>query len=138
MPIETSAIHLLSVLVAFVLLGLIVLILFLEFRDLILSRRIKATVRRILETPSTDGDGHETVDRYPEIEFVDPSGKVVTHKLVLTNVTWRKPGDQVTVYYRPMENDAGYKICSPFVWPKMLLIGFLSAAVLLLLFATGE
>ncbi|MBL7858960.1 MAG: hypothetical protein JNM57_14815 [Cyclobacteriaceae bacterium] len=137
MSTEATSLHLLSTLAGFLLVGFIHLILFLEFRDIILSKRIKATVIRIIETPSTDADGHERIDRFPEIEFLDPNGKLVLHKLAITNITWRKPGDKLTIYYRPMQNEIGFKICSPFMWPKLVLLLFLAVGASLLLFGTG-
>ena len=118
--------------IVFAFLALLVLIL--EFRDIILSKRIPAQVTRIVESPGTDDDGQERINRFPEIEFIDPNGKTVIHQLVLTNMTWRKPGDTVTIYYRPSNTKAGYKICSPFMWPKMILLFFLTACALLLLY----
>jgi hypothetical protein len=112
---------------------IIALILFLECRDLILSTRIRATVVRIVERPGTDDDGHPRNDRFPEIEFVDPSGRTVVHQLALTNVTSRKAGDKLWIYYRPAVNKAGYKLSAPFMWPKLFLLMFLTAAALMLL-----
>lgn len=134
---EAASIDILSTLAGIVLLGLAILILFLEFRDLILSRRIKATVTQIKESPSTDPDGHASIDRFPEIEFIDPTGKQIRHELALTNITWKKPGDTVTIYYRPMKTDAGYKICSPFMWPKIIVLLFLTFGATLLLIGWG-
>ena len=138
MSAEETSIHLLSTLAGCLLLCLILFILFLEFRDLLLSKRLKATVIRIIETPSTDSEGHPRIDRYPEIEFVDPNGNRVKHSLAITNLTWRKPGDTLLIYYRPMKNESGYKICSPFMWPKLLVLLFLTIGASLLLFGTGS
>lgn len=135
---EPTSLQFLTTLAGIVLASLVLLILFLEFRDLILSSRIKATVTRINESPSTDADGHERIDRFPEIEFIDPSGKLVKRELSLTNITWKKPGDKMTIYYRPLKNEAGYKICSPFMWPKIILLFFLTFGALLLLFGPGS
>ena len=138
MSAEETSIHLLSTLAGCLLLCLILFILFLEFRDLLLSKRLKATVIRIIETPSTDSEGHPRIDRYPEIEFVDPNGNRVKHSLAITNLTWRKPGDTLLIFYRPMKNERGYKICSPFMWPKLLVLLFLTIGASLLLFGTGS
>ncbi len=136
MSAEATSLHLLSTLVGGLFVCLILLILFLEFRDLILSKRIKAKVIRIVETSSTDSEGHPRIDRHPEIEFQDPNGKKVTHQLTLTNLTWRKPGDTIVIYYRPMKTELGYKICSPFMWPKLIILFFLTVGAALLLFGT--
>lgn len=101
---------------------------------MILSKRIKAKVIRIVESPWTDDDGVGRIMRYPEIEFVDPNGKTIIHQKVLTNMTWRKPGDKFKIYYRPMKNAVGYKICAPFMWPKIILLFFLTAVALMLLY----
>jgi hypothetical protein len=138
MSAEATFIHLLSILGGGLLSSLILFILFLEFRDLILSKRIKATVIRIIETPSTDSEGQARIDRYPEIEFLDPNGKMVKHSLALTNHTWRKPGDTLWIHYRPMKHDNGYKICSPFMWPKLVVLLFLMIGASLLLFGMGS
>jgi hypothetical protein len=138
MSAEASSLHLFSILVGVLFVCLIFFILFLEFRDLLLSKRIKARVIRIIENPSTDSDGHACINRYPEIEFPDPNGKIVKHQLALTNRTWRKPGDTVLIYYRPLKNELGYKICSPFMWPKLIVLFILTVGALLLLFATGS
>lgn len=137
MSAEATSLHLLSTLAGGLFVCLILLILFLEFRDLILSKRIKATVIRIIETPSTDSEGHPRIDRYPEIEFVDPNGNRVKHSLAITNLTWRKPGETILIYYRPMKNELGYKICSPFMWPKLIVLFILTVGAALLLFGTG-
>jgi hypothetical protein len=124
----------LTTLAGILLVGIIVLILFLECRDLVLSTRIQATVVRIVELPSMDEDGHARTDRFPEIEFVDPSGRTVVHQLALTNVTSRKAGDKLWIYYRPAVNKTGYKLSAPFMWPKLVLLGILAAGALMLLF----
>lgn len=137
MSAEATSLHLLSTLVGGLLVCLILLILLLEFRDLLLSKRLKARVIRIVETPSTDSEGHPRIDRYPEIEFLDPKGKIVKHQLTLTNLTWRKPGDTILIYYRPKKNEKGYKICAPFMWPKLIVLFILTVCAVLLLFGTG-
>lgn len=137
MSAEATSLHLLSTLVGSLFVCLILFILFLEFRDLILSKRIPARVIRIIEKPSTDSEGHPRIDRYPEIEFLDPHGNKVIHSLALTNHTWRKPGDTLQIYYRPMKNESGYKICAPFMWPKLLVLFFLIIGASLLLFGMG-
>ncbi|GCC52689.1 hypothetical protein SanaruYs_29270 [Chryseotalea sanaruensis] len=63
------------------------MILFIDFRDLILSKRIRAKVIRIVESPWTDDDGGKQIMRYPEIGFVDPNSKTIIRHLVLTNIT---------------------------------------------------
>lgn len=118
----------------FLFIGLIILILFLEFRDVFLSKRIKAKVIRLIESKTIDVDGHERIDRFPEIQFLDPSGILITHELALTNMTWKKPNDTMVIYYRPAKKGRGYKICSPFMWPKMILLAFLFFGAFLLLF----
>jgi hypothetical protein len=109
------------------------LILFMEVRDLILGTRIQTKVTRIVESPATDENGHPRINRFPEIEFIDPNGKPVIHSLNLTNSTRRKPGDTIILYYRPMNNKDGYKVCAPFMWPKLILLLFLLVCALLLL-----
>lgn len=133
-----ASLSILSTLAGFLLVGLILLILFLEFRDLILGKRLTATVTQIIESPSTDADGNERIDRFPEIEFIDPNGNQIRHQLVLTNVSMRKPGDKFTIYYKAVKSGIGYKICSPFMWPKVILLFILSVGALLLIFGTSR
>jgi hypothetical protein len=134
MDAQNQFLIIISTLFGILLVFIIVLILFIDFRDLILSKRIRAKVIRIVESPWTDDDGGKQIMRYPEIEFVDPNGKTIIHQLVLTNITWRKPGDRIEIYYRPVKNEVGYKICAPFVWIKLILLFFLTAGALMLLF----
>lgn len=136
MTTDASTLHLFSTIIGLMFVALVILILFFEFRDLILSKRITATVIRIEESPSTDADGHERIDRSPEIQFIDPSGALVTHKLLLTNITKKKPGDKMSVFYRSVKSKTGYKISSPFMWPKVILLLLLSVGALLLLLGT--
>ncbi len=42
-----------------------------------------------------------------------------------------------TLYYRPMKTDAGYKICSPFMWAKIIVLLFLTFGATLLLIGWG-
>lgn len=112
----------------------IALILFIDIRNIILSKRIKAKVIRIAESLWTDEDGHQQIGKHPEIEFVDPNGKTIIHQLAFTNRTWRKPGDKIKIYYRPTNNALGYKISAPFMWPKIILLLFLTLCATMLLF----
>jgi hypothetical protein len=134
---ETTSFQILSLLAGNLLASLILLMLFFEFRDLLWSKPIKATVVRIVESPSTDTDGNERVDRFPEIEFMDPRGHKVTHTMMLTNVTSRKPGDQLMIHYRSTKNEPGYKVCAPFMWPKVVILLVLLIGASLLFFAAG-
>lgn len=101
---------------------------------MILSKCIKAKVIRIVESPWTDDDGHQRMGKHPEIEFVDPNGQTIIYQMAFTNMTRRKPGDKFKIYYRPMKNAVGYKICTPFMWPKIILLFFLTAGALMLLY----
>lgn len=124
----------LTTLAGFLFVFIILLILFLEFRDLVLCKRIRAKVTRIVELPGTDDDGIERINRFPEIEFIDTQGKTILHQLAITNITWRKPGDSIWIYYRLADNKAGYKICAPFMWPKLILLCLLIFCAFMLLF----